>query len=291
MRRNMLMLGVSLLVNRAGAQVVDTTDDGPVAIAQREVMRGWSARTVRAGDAVVFPFGRTQPTVTCAPLRACVIELQRGEVVLGTITGDAERWLVDRTATGPGGGTVLMVVKPVACDLTTNLVLSTDRRVYDITLTSPACIGKAGGGSESYARHVSFYYPDELVSRNGDGLTEGGAQGMMLSATSGEGSVRPESLNFSYRWTPDRRVKWNPAQVYDNGVHTYVKLPQSAAHDELPALFLVGSDGKLAILNYAVVGGDTFISDRVLTHAALVAGANGRDGRVDITSDRSPPPR
>jgi P-type conjugative transfer protein TrbG len=261
----------------ARAQATDSIITDPVAIAANEAERGWSARTVRVGDAVVFPFGRTQPTVMCAPLRACVIELEAGEVILGTAAGDAERWLIDRTVTGAGGRTALVVVKPTACGITTNLVLSTDRRVYDLTLTAMPCAGKAGDAGEAYARHVSFYYPDPLVGRRDKSLSLSGI------GARGEGA---EALNFAYHWTSGRRVRWSPAQVYDDGVHTYIKLPPEAVHAEMPALFVVDQDGRLGILNYAITGGDTFIADRVLERAVLVIGANGREGKVEIVNDR-----
>jgi hypothetical protein len=98
-------LGIAALLTWSGALGAQATAGNdsavdPIAIAEQEAARGWSARTVRSGDAVVFPFGRTQPTVTCAPLRACVIQLEAGETVLGSAAGDAERWLLDRTVTG-----------------------------------------------------------------------------------------------------------------------------------------------------------------------------------------------
>jgi type IV secretion system protein VirB9 len=212
-----------------------------------------------------------------------VIQLEAGESVLGSAAGDAERWLIDRTVTGSGEQTVLIVVKPTACDLTSNLVVSTDRRVYDLTLSSPPCAEKAGGASEAYARHVSFYYPDALVSRE----STGAAGGPLFAATrAAAGIAGPEGLDFGYQWKPDRHVHWNPVAVYDDGVHGYIKLPAAAAHDELPAVFLVGEDKKLAVLNYTVVGGNTFVTDRVFDRIALVVGANGKDGRVDIVNDR-----
>jgi type IV secretory pathway VirB9-like protein len=101
-----------------------------------------------------------------------------------------------------------------------------------------------------------------------------------------DGTAGPEALNFGYQWKPDRHVHWNPVAVYDDGVHGYIKLPAAAAHDELPVVFLVGEDKKLAVLNYSVVGGNTFVTDRVFDRIALVVGASGKDGRVDIVNDR-----
>jgi hypothetical protein len=74
--RILAFVGLRWATGGAWAQGTDSAAADPVAVAQIEAARGWSARTVRVGDAVVFPFGRAQPTVTCAPLRACVIELE-----------------------------------------------------------------------------------------------------------------------------------------------------------------------------------------------------------------------
>jgi P-type conjugative transfer protein TrbG len=268
-----MVMGVAL-VGVAFAQT-DTTDGDPVAIATREARSGWSARTVRTGDAVVFPFGRVQPKVTCAPLRACVIGLEPGEVVLGKASGDAERWLVDQTATGHGGRTTLIVVKPIACNLVTNLVLSTDRRVYDVSLVSAPCAGAAGGAAAEYTRMVRFYYPDSLVTR---AQTSGAAA---IPAAS-EDVARPEDLRFGYSVTADKRARWAPVAVYDDGVHTYIRLPDELAHGPLPILRALTERGAPELMNYAVVG-NGFVTDRVVERAELVmAGDDGR--RVEIVN-------
>jgi len=262
---------------RADAQ--DTVSGDPVSVAQHEAVQGWSARTVRTGDAVVYPFGRVQPQLTCAPLRACVVVLEPGERVLGKASGDTERWLIEQTATGPGGGTALIVVKPTACDLTTNLVVTTDRRVYDVTLRSALCVGHAGGVGVEYTRLVRFYYPDELMvgaespvlsTRPRVGEQDTVARGMALSR-----------LNFAYDIKADRGVRWGPAHVYDDGAHVYIRLPDNARHGPLPVLFEVGRDGTRGMLNYAV-DGDVYVTDRVFARAVLVVGNGKHEETVEL---------
>ena len=58
---------------------------------------------------------------------------------------------------GPDGRTVLIVVKPRECDITTNLVLATDRRRYDLTLDSPPCRGRSN--TTSTARRTTTRRP------------------------------------------------------------------------------------------------------------------------------------
>jgi type IV secretion system protein TrbG len=277
----------------AGAAGAAGATGDPVSIAKAEVARGLGPRTVDAGDAVVYPYGAREAEVVCAPLRACVIELESEERVLATALGDTERWLVERAGTGVGGRTPLVIVKPVACGLATNLVVSTDRRVYDIALDAPRCgrgvagaAGAAGGASGGgtagaagaaaaarYTPHVRFYYPTGMVARAGE-----------VSAA----AVRPESLAFTYRWVADRKVAWSPAAVYDDGAHVYVRLGAEARHGELPVLFAELPDKTTALMNY-VVSNDTYITDRVFERAVLVGAGGAR--RIEIVNVVNTPAR
>lgn len=233
--------------------------DTSVAIASREAERGWSPRTVQTGDAVVFPYGHAQPQVTCAPLRACVIELESGERIVATALGDTERWFAEETIAG--GRTPVVIVKPTACDIATNLVVATDHRVYDVALESPDCTHRA----VRYTPHVRFYYPGSLVT----------------PASAPSFAFHPESLSFTYRWTPDRRAPWSPVAVYDDGTHVYIRLPESARHSDLPVLLLELDDNSTSILNY-VVTNDTYVTDRIFSRATL----RDRGRQVEIVNTR-----
>ena len=238
--------------------------------ATREFKATGVARVVTEGDVMTFPFGHSQPTVTCARLRACVIELQAGEIVLSRIAGDLERWEIEPAPSGPDGRTTLVVVKPKDCDLTTNLVLATDRRIYDLTLDSPPCKTAQGKSAtnpqDPYVRHVRFYYPDETVAQ-------------WAKPTAPRVTADLTQLNFNYEVKRDKQFPWQPAQIFDDGAHVYIKLPDAARNAEAPALFMVAEDGSRTLLNYTVVG-DTYITDRVFDRGVLVAGVDGKERKV-----------
>ena len=267
----------------AGAQTtpVDTQptlkpDTGDAIIAAtRDYQTTGVARTVVQGNFITFPFGHGQPTLTCTVLRACVIELQPGEVVLSRIAGDTERWEILPATAGAEGRTVLIVVKPRDCDITTNVVLATDRRLYDLTLDSPPCKTRSTNPQQPYARHVRFYYPDETV-----------AAWSQPAAPTEPPPVRiaPDvaQLNFGYSVKKDRQFPWAPAQIFDDGARVYIKLPEAAKHSEAPVLFLLDADGGKILLNYSLVGGDTYVTDRLFDRAALVAGIDGKERKVVI---------
>ena len=269
----------------AGAEAGDTTnggtfsnDDDDVTAATCAFRATGVARVVRQGSFLTFPYGHSQPTVTCARLRACVIELEPGEIVLSRIAGDLTRWEITPAPAGPDGRTTLVVVKPKDCDLTTNIVLATDRRIYDLTLDSPPCRRTAGRSEtnpqDPYARHIRFYYPDQTV-----------AQWSRPAPPRIDADVA--ELNFNYDVRRDKHFPWQPAQVFDDGAHVYIKLPEAARHREAPALFMVAEDGSRTLLNYSVIG-DTYVTDRLFNQAVLVVGVDGKERKVVLEPRGAP---
>ncbi len=234
------------------------------------------ARTVEEGAFETFPYGHSQPTVTCAPLRACVIELEAGERILSKIAGDTQRWEIQLAVAGANGQTPLVVVKPHDCGLTTNLVLATTTgRIYDLTLDSPPCPRSGLNPHGAYVRHVRFYYPDALV--------ESWAAPPPAIVTPTAATI--SALNFAYKVSHDRHVAWVPLAVFDDGAHCYIKLPTSAEHREAPVLFVLSDHGTKVLLNYNLVG-DTYVTDRVFRSAILITGEGRQERSVRLDNLR-----
>jgi len=262
----------------AGTAGASRTLTDPVVAAAREYARTGVARTVEQGAFETFPYGHAQPTVTCAPLRACVIELEAGESVLSKIAGDTQRWEIQLAVAGANGQTPLVVVKPHDCGLTTNLVLATSAgRIYDLTLDSPPCPHSGLNPHGIYVRHVRFYYPDALV--------ESWAAPPAAPTTVYPATANLSALNFAYRIAPERHVAWVPMAVFDDVAHCYIKLPPGASHREAPALFALADDGSRILLNYNLVG-DGYVTDRVFRSAVLVVGEGGHQRSVRLDNLR-----
>ena len=247
-----------------------------IGAATRDYQSSGVARTITQGTAVTYPFGHAQPTVTCAVLRVCVIELEPGEALVDRpIAGDTIRWRITPAVAGPNGRTRLVVVKPTDCDLTTNLVLPTDRRIYDVTLDAPPC--KPGGTNpqQAYTRQVRFYYPDDAPD----------AWVAPPPPASDRPGVRTPpnlaALDFAYRVSKDKDFPWMPTDVFDDGTRVYVKLPASARHDEAPVLFVLEPDGSRTLLNYTLIN-DVYVTDRLFDRAVFVTGAGGKEQRLTI---------
>ncbi len=252
----------------------------------REYQRTGRAGTLRQSTVMVFPYGHSQPVLAATPLRASVIELQTGEVVLGVVAGDTERFAIEQTQTGPDGSVPLVVVKPLAYDVTTNLVVSTDRRVYHVTLDSAPDPSRARSSRLSrrsapadenpqprYARHIRFYYPDEAVATQ---------LAPYRSGASGE-FVSLGDLDFGYTVVGHDEVTRLVERVFDDGVHVYVQLGRDALRGgAVPVLYVRGPGGVREVLNYAYEtrpdGTGTYVTDRTADAFELVLGTTVRTG-------------
>ena len=85
------------------------------------------------------------------------IALETGEKLLSVSAGDTVRWIVGDTTSGEGkDAQVHILVKPIAADLTTNLVITTDRRTYHVELHAT---------DKTYMASVSWTYPPADADR------------------------------------------------------------------------------------------------------------------------------
>ena len=236
------------------------------------------------GDYVQFPFGHGEARVRCARLQVCPIELQAGERLLDEpLTGDTERWIVDTSVSGRNGEVPLVVVKPTDCDLTTNVLVPTDRRVYVLTLESDSC--KENGTTWAVQR-TKFWYPDEMQEAEVEAReAERELDRLAVSPCEGEAIInRDYEVKQRGGWfSSDPPFVWTPEQVCDDGIRTYVQLPEGARHAELPVLYQIGDDGEKEMLNYTPRG-DVIIADRVLRRGALIVNSGGKERRIDLNN-------
>lgn len=222
---------------------------------------------------VVFTFGETMPTIVCAPLRICDIELQPGEKVIGAPNaGDTVRWDITPAKSGTGAAMQWhVVVKPKAAGLDTNLLIATDRRTYHLRLVSDAA---------NYVSTVAFAYPDDQKQAWDAALKDSDAKQANVVATLP--AVTADSLNFNYTIKrASGSPGWAPIRAFDDGSHTYIQMPASMASTEAPVLVLLDADGNEQITN-ARLKGDYYVVDRVIERAALEAGVGRSQERVLI---------
>ncbi len=278
--------------------VPDAVRDAAVAYGGGEV-----TEILTEGTMSRYPYGHRQPVLVCAPLRICSIVLEAGETVLDVVSGDVVHWQTFDLSTGPGGTTPVVGVRPMVdfeaaetCDKTTSLLITTDRRIYDILLELLPCgelEAEDPNPQRSYQRQISFYYPDDLIerwtTRAALRLAREAEQSIKPAGTVLAATVGIDDLHWDYRevekgrWLKGRpRFPWRPTAVFDDGERTYLRMPPEMR--ALPAVFEV-REGKDVVVNFRVDSEDRqlMIVPGVAEHLVLVLpGRGGKQARLDL---------
>ncbi|WP_421729073.1 TrbG/VirB9 family P-type conjugative transfer protein [Brevundimonas sp.] len=199
--------------------------------------------------------------VWTAPLRVTTLTLSPGETILSKAAGDTVRWQIGEASSGAGSeARTHVMLKPLARGLETNLILTTNRRIYLIDLKS--------GGTDAFNAAVAW---DAQAPSAGT---------MAVSSPVALADVRvpdpvvmPDGpLDGRYRIEPQgRRARWTPTAVFNDGVRTFITLDPDVDVDEAPVLFVLAADGEAQMVNYRQVGG-LLVVDRVFDRAELRLG-------------------
>ncbi|MCC6787619.1 MAG: TrbG/VirB9 family P-type conjugative transfer protein [Hyphomonadaceae bacterium] len=179
------------------------------------------------------------------PNYVSTVLLEPGETLSDIAAGDTARWMVtEATGEADTEARTIVLVKPQAVGLRTNIVLITDRRTYLIEAVSQA--------GSAYAAQVAWSYPQNV------------------SASANVPSI--DRLNFAYRvrTVRGRAPVWTPARVFDDGRRTWVEFPAGVAAADMPPLFIITGEGA-EITNYRVQG-RRMIVDRIFDRAELRLG-------------------
>jgi type IV secretion system protein VirB9 len=240
----------------------------------KQWQRNGSARPVRGKDGLIlFPFGQYQPVLTCAPLFACEIALEPGESIKNVVSGDTIRWIVAKAESGEGQQLVKHVfVKPTETGISTNLSITTNRRVYVLTLKSTK--------GNDYVSRVGFYYPEAMVQNWSESERKTRDQAPVATFP----GLAPDQLKFNYRFRGDKSLPWYPVQAFSDASHVYIQMSEKMKASEAPALILL--DGNTTqLVNYRVSKG-YFIVDKIFDQAALIVGVGSDQKRVDVIRDQ-----
>jgi P-type conjugative transfer protein TrbG len=223
-----------------------------------------------------YLFGAQEPSIVCAVLQVCDVELQAGEQVNSIHLGDTARWTVEPAITGSGPAEIQhLIIKPMDVGLETSLIVTTNRRTYHFRLRSHRT---------QFMPRVAFTYTeDALVKWDALKTREGKEKQERTLPQTGE---YLGDLNFAY--SVDGSVAWKPVRVYNDGQKTIIQMPAAMAQTEAPTLLVVRKDGGLftddetVLVNYRIQG-DRYIVDTIFDKALLIAGVGSGQDRVVIT--------
>ena len=191
-----------------------------------------------------------------APGTITDIALQPGENLIAVASGDTVRWVIGDTSSGSGADKrTHILVKPFASGLTTNLVITTDRRSYHLQLSATSRTAMAA---------LSWVYlADQLLA------LKRAAEQAEAAAPIAQG-LAIDQLHFNYQISGDKPA-WRPLRAFDDGRQTFVEFSESIAVGEAPPLFVIGPSGYAELVNYRVRG-RFYIVDRLFDVAELRLG-------------------
>jgi type IV secretion system protein VirB9 len=200
--------------------------------------------------------------VYASPGQITTIALEPGESLTGAgpiAAGDTTRWIIGDTESGSGvSRRVHVLVKPTRPDITTNLVITTDRRTYMIEL-------RADDGP--YMPSVAWAYPPPPAAQR-------------QSVPAAPSIPAATARNYRYGLTGDT-PPWRPVTVYDDGRRVYVEFPKGIVQGEMPPIFVIGSEGQPEIVN-SRIHNHILIVDRLFAAAELRLGSGDRQQIVRI---------
>lgn len=199
--------------------------------------------------------------VWTAPLRVTTLTLAPGETLVAKAAGDTVRWQIGEVVSGAGSAQrTHVLLKPLEQGLETNLVLTTDRRLYLIHLKS---------GTADAFNAIVAWDREPLLS---GGVLQGGVDGYEASADAQTVITPQGDLDARYRIEPQgRRPRWTPTSVFNDGIRTFITFDADLQVDEAPALFVIAAGGEAQMVNYRQVGG-LYVVDRVFDRAELRLG-------------------
>lgn len=177
------------------------------------------------------------------------IEFAEGETIDTISMGDSTGWQLV-----PSGRRLFL--KPIDPEATTNMTIISNKRMYQFELHAEEAEDIS---DPKLVFSVRFLYPDD----NG---TSGIRQ---FAGNSGPDLSQPEKYNFNYTISGSETIA--PLKIFDDGEFTYFKFKTKNA--EIPAFFLVDSDGKEALVNYHIAG-EYIVIERVSGQYTL---RNGTD--------------
>ena len=215
------------LINPSAPQKISYTQDGA---------------NSQENSTVVFKYAPNQLyKIYCRVGYLTDLSLKKGEKVTFVGGGDTSAWAVEKATVD---GVAHIYIKPTVDTSTTNLIITTNKRSYQLILNT----------SSWYNPMVTWNYGQEEQSA----INLGEEQGMISKI-----NENVESLNFNYKISGESSVKL--VAVFDDGEKTILKFDKTPKR--LPSLF-IKDKGKIVMSNYKIRE-NCYIVDRVAEEIEL----------------------
>ena len=213
-----------------------------------------------------------QPIINCEPFQETIITLQSGEKFTSITSGDPQNlsYMVAVSGASTGTETQQVLVKPALSQMSTNLVIATDRRIYNIFIV-------VGAPKSKTTRNVGFWYPDEMTANINQKIAKQNDIDMNAEKMP---QLNLSKANFDYKISGDN-PSWTPQRVFDDGKRTWIQMPAGADNRNLPTVLIQSDSGQDMHYNQSYYS-PYMIIDGIFSKAKLVAGVGSDQLEVDI---------
>lgn len=174
------------------------------------------------------------------------IKLEANEDILYIAGGNIEGVMLDQTRGGKDGSS-LVYIKPLFEDLDTNIVITTDKRVYYFDVkTSKTMFNPMIRFNYPMEREIVAYANESAVARINNPITMADIEAKKYETTPYIPTTVIKDVNYEIRDNNDI----SPDLVYNDGLKTYVRLKKGI--QEMPILEVLGEDGKPEKVNQRI---------------------------------------
>lgn len=202
----------------------------------------------QGNSTMIFKYAPNQLyKIYCRPGYLTDISLHPGEKVSFVGGGDTGSWAINSSTVD---GVAHIYLKPIVSASTTNLIITTNKRSYQLIVNT----------SDWYNPMVRWSYDDEELQARVNQANHDEATITDTMNVRGYGS-----LNFEYEVKGDSNMK--PSMVFDDGEKTVIKFKSTPT--KAPAIF-VREQGKkgVSLVNFKIKDG-CYIIERVIDQAEI----------------------
>lgn len=178
------------------------------------------------------------------------IQLEKNEELENIKVGDKSRWEINAFKNNDA---VHVYLKPIQNNIETNIILTTNKRVYQLSLKAL---------DKEFNPIINWQYPSVPIEK--DSLP------VVIDSV--------DKLNFNY--IVKGPYGWSPNFVFDDGYRTYIQMPQEMKK-QYPTLFIGNEMGDLVPENYSVKD-NNYVIPKIINNAQLRIG----NEVITITKER-----
>ena len=211
----------------------------------------------QADGSLAFYYGDNMPSLICKPLNATVIKLEKGETVKDIKSGDSARWKFDSV----DGDNPSILVKPTKANIMTNLIIFTDRRIYNIKLIST---------KSSWLPSISFIYDKKNTNTNLSSIFDPEDKTEVTTyKTDKKLSTKKQPKKYQSEYIISSDGSWKPSNVFTRNGKTYINI-DSRDENNLPRLYIINGNSSKTI-NYTYKNTQLLVNG-IIKKAILIKG-------------------